>query len=498
MRRNGGVIPKTMSTQHPDNAVMPPFAMGDVFSGEEEVLEAYYAYSELGCQEQMWDWEGKEVDPLVVEKLLGRYGDFFRANALGKKFFLTPRVPNPLIEPIDGARLPQILHNIVYSALIAKVFYQEDIVPIFEIILPMTTSTEELNRLESYYRNFVAGQSEMKAFSADKLTIEEWLGEFSPRRIRIIPLFEDKDSLLNADRIVEEYIKGKGDLEYQRVFLGRSDPALNYSTLASVLFLNVALQRLYKLQKRTKVSIYPILGVGSAPFRGNFKPTNVGSMLKGYASCHTFTLQSSFKYDWPEDVVKKAVKRINSAKRGEPMPVEEERSIKLGEKAAKAYQEQIPKLIPLIDELAPFIPKRRLRKLHFGLFGYARGIGEIKLPRAIGFCAILYSIGLPPELLGLHCLSVEDIAVIKDNYPWENFLEDLRDALAFYNPDVLSILPDNIRDDVGKALRIVDFQINEEHREITSHIIALLESGQRREELFQLVAQGARIRHFLG
>ncbi|MGB9607656.1 MAG: phosphoenolpyruvate carboxylase, partial [bacterium] len=35
-----------MSTQHPDNARMPDFAAGDVFTGEEEILEAYYAYSE--------------------------------------------------------------------------------------------------------------------------------------------------------------------------------------------------------------------------------------------------------------------------------------------------------------------------------------------------------------------------------------------------------------------------------------------------------------------
>jgi len=491
------MIPKTMSTQHPDNVRMPSFAAGDIFSGEEEVYEAYYAYSDLGCQEQMWDWEGKEVDPLVVEKLLGRYEDFFRSHPLGKEVSLIPRVPNPLVEPIDGARLPQILHNIVYSSLIARTFYQEEITPVFEIILPMTTCAEELNRLEGYYRNFVAGQEEKKAFPEDRMMIREWLGDFFPKRIAVIPLFEDKDSLLNADRIVEEYIKDK-DLEYQRVFLGRSDPALNYSTLASVLFLNVALQRLHRLQKRTTIPIYPILGVGSAPFRGNFKPANVESMLKGYASCYTFTLQSSFKYDWPEDVVRRAVEKINSAEWGEPIPVDENRSIELGEKVVKAYQSQIPEIVGLIDTISPSIPRRRLRKLHFGLFGYARGIGKIKLPRAIGFCASLYSIGLPPELLGLHCLDKDDLTIIRDNYPWENFVEDLQDALAFYNPDVLSLLPPKIRDDVEKALRIVDFQTDEKHYEITSHIINLLKNGQQGEELSQLVVQAAQIRHFLG
>ncbi|MGB9607657.1 MAG: phosphoenolpyruvate carboxylase, partial [bacterium] len=168
---------------------------------------------ELGCQEQMWDWEGKEVDPLVVEKLLTRYEDFFRKNTIGEKLFLTPRVPNPSVEPVDGARLPQILHNIIYSSLVARIFYRREVIPVFEIILPMTTSVEELNRLEAYYRNCVSGQASMKAFPQDNLLIKEWLGDFQPQRIGIIPLFEDKDSLLNCDRIVEEFMRGK-DLEY--------------------------------------------------------------------------------------------------------------------------------------------------------------------------------------------------------------------------------------------------------------------------------------------
>ncbi|MBC7328636.1 phosphoenolpyruvate carboxylase [bacterium] len=490
-------IPKTMSTQHPDNAQMPPFTTGEVFSGEEEIVEAFYAYKELGCQEQMWDWEGKEVDPLVVEKLLGRYEEFFRINPLGKKVYLTPRVPNPFVEPLDGARLPQILHNIVYSSLIAKAFYGEEVTPVFEIILPMTTSVEELNRLEGYYRNIVAGQEDMRAFPGDTLTLRDWLGQFSPRQIMVIPLFEDKDSLLNCDKIVEEYIRDK-KLDYQRVFLGRSDPALNYSTLASVLFLNVALQRLYRLQKRSKIPIFPILGVGSAPFRGNFKPTNVESMLRGYAFCHTFTLQSSFKYDWPEEIVRKAVRKINLAKRRDPLVVDEEKSIELGEKAVKAYQAQIPELVPLIEAVAPFVPRRRLRKLHFGLFGYARGVNNIKLPRAIGFCASLYSIGLPPELLGLHCLNKEDLAIIRENYPWDNFIEDLRDALVFFNPKVLSLLSPKMRDEINEALKIVDFQINEQHKEITSQIIERIKNGRKDEEFTDLIVKAAHIRRFLG
>src|SRR5438046_6866750 len=55
-------IPRCMSTQHPDNVAMPFFAQGAPLTAEDEVREAYYAFSHLGCDEQMWDFEGKEVD----------------------------------------------------------------------------------------------------------------------------------------------------------------------------------------------------------------------------------------------------------------------------------------------------------------------------------------------------------------------------------------------------------------------------------------------------
>ena len=55
-------IPRCMSTQHPDNATPPPFAASDgVLRGEGEIIEAVELFA-LGCDEQMWDSEGKEVD----------------------------------------------------------------------------------------------------------------------------------------------------------------------------------------------------------------------------------------------------------------------------------------------------------------------------------------------------------------------------------------------------------------------------------------------------
>jgi phosphoenolpyruvate carboxylase len=76
-------IPRCMSTQHPDNVHVLFFAESPNLSGEDEVRETYYIYSHLGCREQMWDCEGKEVDNFVVKKLLSNYPAFFSEKKLG-------------------------------------------------------------------------------------------------------------------------------------------------------------------------------------------------------------------------------------------------------------------------------------------------------------------------------------------------------------------------------------------------------------------------------
>ncbi|MCJ7517944.1 MAG: phosphoenolpyruvate carboxylase [Methanomassiliicoccales archaeon] len=48
-------IPKYMNTQHPDNVNAPFFAHDTELAGEDEIQEAYYVFSHLGCDEQMWE-----------------------------------------------------------------------------------------------------------------------------------------------------------------------------------------------------------------------------------------------------------------------------------------------------------------------------------------------------------------------------------------------------------------------------------------------------------
>lgn len=485
-----------MSTQHPDNAHIPFFASAPQLSGEDEVREAHYAYSVLGCEEQMWDHEGKEVDVYVVPKLLSQYGSFFRKKKIGKNVFLTLRVPNPVREKASAKGLLEILESIPRSFDIARQFYHQDIAPIFEIILPMTTNSIELNRIWNYYREHVAGKSDRPILPGD-VTIREWIGEFAPKNINVIPLIEDKPSLLQADRIVEGFLAGK-EVDYQRVFLARSDPAMAYGSTSAVLLIKLALHKLSQLESRLGIPLYPIVGLGSAPFRGNFTPTNVKSRLKGYPSVQTFTIQSAFKFDYPEELVKRAISTIRKTQRKAAPEIEsEEHLIEIIEKISTTFGRQVERLNTRINDMARFVPSRRKRKLHTGLFGYTRAVAGKRLPRAIGFCASFYSMGLPPELLGLAHLKPSEIKFIIEHYP--NFMNDLSEAMAFFDPQCLKTLPPAVASDIEKTIRLlkIDITPNLIHQSLVRAIRSLQVKNDV-ENIPSLITQAALERRFLG
>lgn len=480
-----------MSTQHPDNVTTPFFSDSEVVAGEAEVKEAYYVFSQLGCTEQMWDSEGKEADNQVVEKLLSRYHDFFMKNILGQDLFLTYRVPNPSVQKEQGKILLETLHIIPRAFDVAKAV-GIDVAPIFEVILPMTKNAVEIDAIKTYYERIVIGQKNAKI--APNKTVKEWVGDFKPEEINVIPLFEDYDAFFEAPRILEDYLKGKKQ-EYQRVFLARSDPALNYGSTSAVLMAKILLSKLHDLEEKLSVDIYPIFGVGSAPFRGNFRPANVNNCGEEYPSVQTFTAQSSFKYDnHPRDVVN-AIDMINLSKRSAPLPVDEKKSVFLVDKITHEYQRQIMKVSDIINGVSNYIPSRRSRKLHVGLFGYSRSVKGVKLPRAIKFCGAFYSIGLPPELLGLSALNEKEFDTLHELYVKMD--EDIMDSIKFLNMNVVSQLPRDIKDGVKKVLQHYDYEENEEYVKATSKIYSDLVKGNT-AMLSEEVRNAAWIRKFLG
>ncbi|MCX8171537.1 MAG: phosphoenolpyruvate carboxylase, partial [Candidatus Bathyarchaeota archaeon] len=289
-------IPTTMSTQHPDNVTLPTWCNNSIIEGDAEICEAFFAYSQLGCNEVMWDSEGKDVDTKVVRKLLEKYPDFFAEHQLGKDIFLTYRVPNPRIEGAERKVFVETLYNIAVACDVATEFYKREVVPIFEVILPFTTSAKEIIWLYNYYKRAIAAIDEIAL--DEETCIKDWIGCLKPKSIEVIPLIEDYESILVSDKIVEPFIK-EIKPKYLRVFIARSDPALNYGLLCAVLLSKMAFSKLKSLEKRLGVDIHLILGVGAMPFRGHLSPENIENFLVEYRGLSTVTIQSAFKYDYP-------------------------------------------------------------------------------------------------------------------------------------------------------------------------------------------------------
>jgi phosphoenolpyruvate carboxylase len=399
-------IPKTMSTQHPDNANVPTWSNEEVINGNLEVFEAYYAYSTLGCQEVMWDSEGKDTDTRVVRKLLQKHWDYFAGHTLGEDVYLTYRIPNPKIEGAEKKYVVETLQNIPVAHDVASLAYKREVAPIFEVILPFSTEAKELIMLFNYYKKAIVSSEDVTLY--DSTTAKDWIGNFKPKTLKVIPLVEDFESILHVDTVVSPYLKVVKPKK-QRVFIARSDPALNYGLLCAILLSKIALSKLKLVEKQEGIEIHPILGVGSKPFRGHLSPENIDNFLREYKGLSTVTIQSAFRYDYPIEQTKECIQTLNQRlPNGEPEIVdqqEEESLLRILAKCRLQYERQIEVMAPFINSVAAYVPPRRARKLHIGLFGYSRCVAGVCLPRAISFAASLYSVGLPPEFIGMKVLT---------------------------------------------------------------------------------------------
>lgn len=506
-------IPRAMVTQHPDNA-SEAFWLGESFiDSRNEVKECFTSFSELNCEEFMWDWEGKYVDEAVIERLFEENFSFFKENPLGKDTFLTYRFPNIWIEK-GSYRVLRAFANIITAYDIAK-----DLnlycPPIFEVILPMVTSAEQLIYLQTKFTelaHLVSKDSKAK------------IGSGNPPIVEIIPLIEDIPHLLGVDKLLEKYIYlyNKKNLakikkiEYIRPFIARSDPALNYGLVPAVLAGKIALSKIYQTAKRTNSKVYPIIGCGSVPFRGHLSPENIKNFLKEYAGIKTVTIQSSFRYDYPLDKVKKAIKTLNTELlKLTKMALIESKDLKVLEEIIKIfktyYRQDIAKIAGLINEVSKCVPRRRERRLHIGLFGYSRQFTKgIHLPRAITFTCSLYSLGIPPEIIGvgraLKMIQKKGLEEVLERY-YLNLRWDLKESCGFVNRENIKRLEkrypnlENIEEDlelIEKILKIPTEPLttrNLIHKNLTSNILLLWEE---KKDVSGLIEEAGVLRKFLG
>lgn len=494
----------TMATQHPDNAGKPYWYTRPFISTSAEIKECFLSYSDLGIDEYNWDWEGKFVDEAVVDRLLHEHYDYFKKHPLGEDKFLTFRIPNPKVE--KQFRLARAFMVMITSSQLSQSLGFEK-APIFETILPLTETAEEIIDIQEAFKELVGIEHRL-------LKMED-----SIKFIEIIPLFEQVKKIIDSPLILRKYInlyiKMFGHKpHYLRPYCARSDPALNSGLVPTILALKVALSSYLDLEKETGVKLFPMLGTGSLPFRGGLTPERIDIILEEYKGIRTLTLQSAFRYDYKLPDVKKAIQKLHeklpktSAQKLKKETVEDiKRCIP---KFEKAYRDSVENISPLINKISSKVARRRERLQHIGLFGYSRGVGKVRLPRAIPFTATLYSIGIPPELIGTgrgikHAISEGIWPKIKHCYSY--LKEDLIQAGYFLNKQNLANLAKkkNVWRDIIEDIDIIEkeFQMtlgpvenfHLEHFQIAQKIYERLNDNK---DITQLITYGGILRKSLG
>jgi len=431
-------IPATIVTQHPDHASTPYWHYRPFISTYDEPEELFLSFSEMDADEYKWDWEGKLVDEAVLERLFSKYYKFFSKHQIGKDKFLTFRLPNPKVE--TEFRLGRAFMAILAASGLANQLRLHN-KPLFEVILPMTETADEMIAVQEAFREIASMKHPLLKLDTEDI-----------EHVEMIPLFEDIETISYSDEIITEYVSKHMDLfgfkpAYIRPYMARSDPALNAGIVATVLAIKIALSRYKQYEQISGIDMYPMIGAASLPFRGGINPRTVDQFINEYAGICTTTLQSGFRYDYPKNEVFEAVQQIKNTigklKTRIISPAKEKKLRKIMKHFRTYYQMTIKDIAPIVNKVASMLPVRRERVQHVGLFGYSRGVGEVKLPRAIGFTASLYSLGAPPELIGtgrgLAWAKKHNMLDLLEN-TYINLCSDLLHAVSYTNEKLLKTL----------------------------------------------------------
>lgn len=491
-------IPATMASQHPDHAGKPFWYTKEFISTRQEVKECFLTFKDLGISEYKWDWEGKFVDESVVDKLLSEHFEFFRDHPLGRDTFITFRLPNPKVE--TEFRLGRAFMCILAAAGLARHIGLHS-PPLFEVILPMTETAAEMIAIQEAFREIASLKHELYNFTDDTI-----------KHIEVIPLFESVETMMRSDEILIEYIamheKQFGSIPtYLRPYVARSDPALNSGLVPTVLAIKVALSRYRALEHRMQIPLYPIIGSASLPFRGGLTPYTVNQFADEYKGIRTALIQSAFRYDFPLEEVKEGIKQLNELlSKPNSVAVTPAQETKIREVIPLfelPYRSSVEELAPIVNDIAKLLPRRRERVQHIGLFGYSRGVGSVKLPRAIGFCAAMYSIGIPPEFVGtgrgLQEAGKQGYLPIVEEF-YSGMKENLRRAGRFLHKKSLNELAKAIPAcrDILKDVSFIEEYLGEElgpktseeieHGKLTEDVLAALPKNKLTPELLSQIA----------
>jgi len=406
-------LPATAATQFADNAEKPFWSFKGNATASDDFFDCYVSFKELDCHEYMWDWQGRKIDSDVVKRLITHYHSFFRDRPIGKRFFLTfrTRADNPVEE------LGKMYLSIISSNDFAK-GKGSHTPPVFEIAHSVA-SPDDLARFTGLYNESVG------------IATEKLGHDCGPKVLSVIPSHDfsrnDWYSCLNS--FFDGFQSGfRCRVDYFRPLIPRSTLADRFGFVAATLATKRALASYGSFAKITGIEAYPILDVGPLLFRGGLNPDELRGFIRNYPGTRTVTINPSFRYDYPVEDVKEAIHTLNRAlPRNKPAELSQEdmKRISIVEKIfAKNYRQAIARL----PELRAIADSMRLIKGGFA--------------SSIDFSFALYSLGIPPEVIGtgrsiLECIKEGIINDLEHSYP--NIKDDIIASCRLLNKENLGL-----------------------------------------------------------
>ncbi len=468
-------VPTTMMTQHPDSCKYIPV--------QEEAKEAIFSLTSapkgLGLEEAMVDFEGKLTPYQQTSQVT--LGLLSKGIIPGKDVFVTPRISSSQEESVF--RQLMTLMSVVESNYHS--WKQTRIYGVREIILPMCTGVKELLAVRE------------RVIDVIDLAHKEFKLSKDPNSIGLIPLIETIPQILEVETILEKYIEGCEEMglscNHLRYMLGRSDLALSYGLVSAVLAIKIALSLGYRVKEKRGIEISPILGGGTLPFRGHLTLENIENTLRDYPGVRTLTVQSAMRYDHGFAKTRKLAALLKEKLPKSKPIIYDEKTIELLKNIAGVFIKEYLKTFYLIAEtvckISDLIPSQRDRLARKSEVGYARDLPHpktlthhltdkqlaqelselepkksLELPRAISYTASLYSIGLPPEIIGTG-RGLNEIAERYGNDVLNEFLtvyypglkSDLSFACRFVNlENASSFLPSKSIEEIKNDLKYIE------------------------------------------
>lgn len=407
------IMPGTMMTQHPDSALR-------YVSIQDEPAEAVEALTPppggFGIDEVMIDFEGKLTPYHQTAQVVN--GLFEAGLVPGRDVFVTPRVASATKET-TFKQLMALLSVVETNYLSLEM---SSVPTVTEVILPMVENAEEVL------------QARRRIEHVMRLAHDEFGVDNDKNAITVIPILEEVPQLIGVRDLLRKYISLCRDEGFEvsrlRYMIARSDPALSYGMVPAVLAGKLAISAGYELEKECGVMVAPILGAGSLPFRGHITPANIENILKEYGGVRTVTIQSGLRYDHPREQVLNMIRLLGERLRGTEPSLYGQKECDLIQNIigifTRTYIEAFSHVIGTVCKISDLIPRQRDRLARKSKVGYARDVarpeklavhvkdagvrdallglnldGIVELPRAISFTAALYTIGYPPEFLGM-------------------------------------------------------------------------------------------------